>query len=204
MPQQSLQTSTLPFPPAPILILTNSLIRPYHPLDAPHIARHANNTLISQWMTNIFPSPYTLTDGERWISYNFALTPPQNFVIADPATSLAIGGIGFKPGGDVHERSVEVGYWLGEVYWGKGIGTEALTGFVGWLFQEKKHLVRLWAGVFGGNVASGRILVKSGFKLEGVLRKHVWKWGRLLDLEVYALLREDWEVREMGGTIVDR
>ncbi|KAJ9647119.1 hypothetical protein H2199_002105 [Coniosporium tulheliwenetii] len=121
------------FPPSPILTLPKCHIRPYHPTDAAPIAHHANNHLISKWMTNIFPHPYTLSDGISWINLNLSLSPAQNFVIVDPTTSLAIGGIGLKPGTDVHERSVEVGYWLGEEYWGRGIATEALVGFVGWV-----------------------------------------------------------------------
>lgn len=151
-------------------------------------------------MTNIFPSPYTLSDGIEWVNCNLSLSPPENFVIADPTTSLAIGGIGLKPGTDVHERSVEVGYWLGEEFWGRGVATKALVGFVGWGLGEREweweRAVRVHAGVYGGNVASGRVLRKAGFGLEGCLRKHVWKEGRLLDLEVYAVLREEWEGRE--------
>ncbi|EON66983.1 hypothetical protein W97_06099 [Coniosporium apollinis CBS 100218] len=149
-------------------------------------------------MDNIFPSPYTLSDGIKWVNYNLSLSPPLNFVIADPTTSLAIGGIGLKPGTDVHERSVEVGYWLGEELWGRGVATEALVGFVGWVLGEREweRVIRVHAGVYGGNVASGRVLRKAGFRLEGCLRRHVWKEGRLLDLEVYAVLREEWEGRE--------
>ncbi|EKG12090.1 hypothetical protein MPH_10801 [Macrophomina phaseolina MS6] len=121
-------------------------------------------------------------------------------LVAWPATlhyaicvdSECVGTIGLKPGVDVHVRSAEVGYWLGEAVWGRGIASEATAAFVDWVFENVPHLERLGGSVYSGNGASERVLRKVGFKKEGTLRKAVWKSGVWYDLEMHGLLRDEW------------
>lgn len=109
-----------------------------------------------------------------------------------------VGSIGVKPGADVHARSAEVGYWLGEAAWGRGIATEAAAGYVAWVFETVPGVERLSGCVYGGNAASMRVLEKIGFRREGKLRKAIWKKGVWRDLDMFGLLREEWEEERKG------
>lgn len=115
------------------------------------------------------------------------------------APAVVIGGIGLKPGADFMSHAAEVGYWIGEKYWGKGYVTEVLTGFTEYCFEswegkDGQKLTRLWAGVFGGNGASMRCLEKSGFLKEGVMKGHAKKHGVVYDIHMFGLTKADWEV----------
>jgi len=93
-------------------------------------------------------------------------------------------------GSDVYRRSAELGYWLGEPFWGRGIMTAAVEtmcreGFAAW------DIVRIHAEAFARNAASRRVLEKAGFALEGTLRRSVYKNGEMLDSCIYALVREE-------------
>lgn len=195
--------------PAPIYVGPRATIRPYCAADAPHLAHEANNPLIARFMRNLFPFPYTLADAESWITVCTARQPLRNFALFDSKSKAYAGGIGLKPLEDVECRTMEVGYWIGEAHWGKGIVTDALTAFVRWAFENvtvvedrgragdteadarKLPLLRLEAGVFEGNPASERVLQKAGFRLEGVRRKAAWKNGVARDIRIYGLLREE-------------
>ena len=100
----------------------------------------------------------------------------------------AAGSIGFVVQPDVHRLSAEIGYWLGEAYWGRGIATEALRAVTAFAF-EAHGLVRLFAGVFAWNTASMRVLEKAGYVREGVLTQSAIKDGRVIDQVLYAITR---------------
>ena len=177
----------------PILTLVLSKIRDYVPEDATAIAQQCNNHNISRWMTNNFPHPYTLEDARSWIEHNITIAangPSQNFLIVDPKTDSAMGGIGLKPGTDVHSHTAEIGYWLGEEYWGRGIISEALPAFTQWVWRNR-DFERLWAGVYDGNLASRRLLEKAGYLYEGTMKGHVRKEGVVRDLHLYGMERTD-------------
>ena len=177
----------------PILSLVLSKIREYLPEDATAIAQQCNNHNISRWMTNNFPHPYTLEDARSWIKHNITIAangPSQNFLIVDPKTDYAMGGIGLKPGTDVHSHTAEIGYWLGEEHWGRGTISEALPAFTQWVWQNR-DVERLWAGVYDGNVASRRLLEKAGYLYEGTMKGHVRKEGVVRDLHLYGMTRID-------------
>jgi [ribosomal protein S5]-alanine N-acetyltransferase len=104
--------------------------------------------------------------------------------------SEAIGCIGSRLGADAHRRTAELGYWLGEPFWGRGIMTEALPAFTAWAFPQF-DLVRIYAESFANNAASIRLLEKASFTCEGRLRAHVFKDSQILDALLYAKLRDD-------------
>ena len=188
--------------PAPILTLTLSKIREHVPSDAAAIARQCNNRNISQWLTNAFPHPYTNQDAHDWINRNISIAadgPPQNFLIVDPTTDSAIGGIGIKPGEDISTHTAEIGYWLGEEYWGQGIISEVLPAFTHWVWRNTE-VERLWAGVFDGNGASRRLLEKAGYRYEGSMRGHVRKEGIVKDLHIYGMTKAD-TTYEWSGSV---
>ena len=185
----------------PILTLSLSKIRQYVPGDAAAVAQQGDNHNISQWMTNNFPHPYNLQDAHNWINHNLTIAAngsPQNFAVVDPMTDSAIGGIGIKPGTDLETHTAEIGYWLSEAYWGRGIISEALPAFTQWVWQNR-DVERLWARVFDGNAASRRLLEKAGFLHEGTMRGHVRKEGIILDLHVYGMTKADAIPGAMGS-----
>lgn len=167
------------------LRLRRCAIRDWSPEDAASLALHANNREIWRNLRDRFPHPYTQADAEGWISFARQAVPETNFALS--VDGVAVGGIGLELQPDVFRRTAEVGYWLGEPYWGRGIVTEALGAFSAWAF-EHFNLVRLQAGVFAWNEASMRVLGKAGYTWEGRLRATVWKDGHLTDLCIYAML----------------
>ncbi len=162
-------------------------LRPWRIDDASALTRYANNKHIADNLRDTFPSPYTEKDAKEWIHHCQA-EPLTNFAIA--TKSEAIGNIGAHIGPDIHRYSAEVGYWIGEAYWNKGVMTRALKAFSAYAF-DKLGMVRLYATVFEWNPASARVLEKAGYLLEGRLRKYVTKNGRIADALMYALVKED-------------
>jgi RimJ/RimL family protein N-acetyltransferase len=155
--------------------------------DAEAIVKYANNRRISINLRDRFPHPYTRAAADAFLAAAGAQQPEADFAIA--SRSEAIGGIGFHPQLDVHRLSAEIGYWLGEPFWGQGIATRAVRALSEWVFATTP-LVRLYAHVFEWNPASARVLEKAGFTLEGRLRRSVLKEGKLIDQLMYGLVRE--------------
>jgi RimJ/RimL family protein N-acetyltransferase len=155
--------------------------------DAPALVKYANNRNVSRSLKDRFPYPYTMTDAVAWIRHVRTQVVETNFVIVSP--DEAIGGIGLELQGDVHRRSAEIGFWLGEPHWGKGIASRAVHAFTEYAFAHL-GLVRIFAGVFETNPASARVLEKAGYSCEGPLRRSVTKDGMTLDQLLYAIVRE--------------
>ena len=169
------------------LPLPSCTIRPWRASDLESLLVHADNPRIAANLRDVFPSPYTRADGEAWLAIAGAETRATDFAIE--VDGAAVGGIALRPGADVHRRSAEIGYWLGEAYWGRGIATEAVGALTRWGI-ETFDLVRVDAHVFAPNVASARVLEKNGYVLEGRLRRAVEKRGAILDALVYAYVVE--------------
>jgi len=161
-------------------------IRDWAMEDASAIVRYADNRNISMWLRDRFPSPYTLYDAEAFLLAIAQQNPRTAFAVA--TNREAIGGIGLEFGRDVHRFTAELGYWLGEPFWGQGIMTEAVRHFSDWAFAHLE-LHRIHANVFSGNISSARVLEKAGFQCEGRLRASVFKHGRILDQLVYAKVK---------------
>ncbi|MEK9659953.1 MAG: GNAT family protein [Chloroflexota bacterium] len=162
-------------------------VRDWERDDAPALARHADDPAIARWLRDTFPSPYSLGDARRWISAAIKTDPRTSFAIALDGES--IGAISVELGTDVYRLSAEVGYWVGQAHWGKGVATRALMTFTPWAF-EAYGLERVWAGVFAANAASARVLEKAGYALEGRMWRALVKDGTLDDLLLYARVRE--------------
>jgi RimJ/RimL family protein N-acetyltransferase len=169
------------------LILTQAVIRSWRPEDVPSLVRHANNRRVWRNLKDRFPHPYTPTDGERWICQATGTRPETHFATA--IGGEAVGGIGLDLQGDVFRRTAEIGIWLGEAYWGRGIATEAVRALTEYAFTHF-DVCRIFAGAFEWNPASARVLEKAGYTFEGRLRKSVTKDGQTIDQMLYAILRE--------------
>lgn len=155
--------------------------------DREALVRHANNRKISINLRDRFPYPYTMADARNFLESVVGQKPETSFAIV--VDGEAVGGIGLTLQSDVGYRSAEIGYWLGEDYWGRGIATEVLTAMTEYAFA-KFDLCRLFAHVFEWNPASARVLEKAGYTYEGRLRKSVTKEGRTIDQLMYAMVRE--------------
>jgi ribosomal-protein-alanine N-acetyltransferase len=162
------------------------LLRPWQRGDEAALVRHANNRKVWLNLRDLFPHPYRLEDAEWWVGHASSEQPVTNLAIE--VDGEAVGGIGLVLGTDVARYSAEVGYWLGESVWGRGIATAALETFCGHAFS-RFALLRLFALPFADNAASCRVLEKVGFLREGVLRQCAVKDGRVLDQVMYARLR---------------
>lgn len=173
----------------PFLQLKSCTVRAYKESDTESLAKAADNPKIARCLRNTFPNPYTITDAKKWIS--IANTPPTlDFAICSPDSSIVIGGIGLKARDDIHHRTMEIGYWICEEYWYRGIATEVVSAFSKWAFENFEHLMRLEAEVFEENMASCRVLEKSGFEFEGRQRAAIEKMGIVMDAFIYAKIRQ--------------
>lgn len=188
----------------PILQLPKSrcLIRQFDssPAEEETLSAVANNPRVTKYMTNAFPSPYTIPEAQKWIAFTKSQSPVRDFAICDAETNSVIGTIGLKPKTDIHHRTMELGYWVGETHWGRGIATEAVKLFSAWAFANFEHLVRLEAEVIEGNDGSRKVMERAGYIFEGRRRLAVEKHGVLLDTYNYSLLREEGETHEGSKT----
>jgi len=169
------------------LTLPRLLIRDWRPDDTTSLVIHANNRNVWINLRDRFPHPYTPADAGRWIRRATNETPRTNFAIV--LDGAAIGAIGVELGADVLRKSAEIGYWLGEPFWGHGLATEAVRGMTEYAFLTF-DLRRISAGVFEWNPASMRVLEKAGYVCEGRLTKSVVKDGRIIDQLLYAITRD--------------
>ncbi len=148
--------------------------------------KYGNNVKVWQHLRDRFPHPYTRAHAIDWLRHVRRQEPTCDFAIA--AELELIGGVGVHVQDDVHRRSAEIGYWLGEPFWGHGIATHAVDAMTDYAFATYP-LVRIYANVFEGNPASVRVLEKVGYEFEGRLRKSVYKDGKLLDQLIYGMVR---------------
>lgn len=198
-------------------------IRPNHHSYATGLADLANNARVAATMSSRFPHPYTVADAESWITQCLTLTPQTCQSTESPLCLLPgheqkkllttsdstlhltryvvtlndvpIGQIGLEfsfP--NTHQAHTAVlGYWFGEPYWGKGYATLVARAFVGWTFETFPWVNRVQAESYGWNPGSARVLEKCGLREEGRLRKAVIAKGKVGDLLLFGLLREEWE-----------
>jgi RimJ/RimL family protein N-acetyltransferase len=169
-----------------LIDIGDQVIRSFRRDDVAALVKYANNRNVSANLMERFPFPYTEANARRWLELVAAMEVETAFAIAD-ADEL-IGGIGLMLREEVFRRTAEVGFWLGEPFWNRGIATRAVRAMVDWGFSEL-DLERIQARVFEENRASARVLEKAGFSYEGRLRRSVTKRGRTFDQFVYAIFR---------------
>jgi RimJ/RimL family protein N-acetyltransferase len=157
-------------------------IRPWQMEDIPDLVVHANNLNVSKNVRDSFPYPYTEINAKSYIEYVACKNPLQDFAIE--MNGIAIGGISVSPLSDIERFSAELGYWLGESYWNKGVATETVRIFTDYIFQHT-GIVRLFACVLTCNLPSVRVLEKNGFRRVGVLHKAAFKNNRFEDMYYY-------------------
>ncbi|WP_071146601.1 GNAT family N-acetyltransferase [Bacteroides ihuae] len=156
--------------------------------DVPSLAKHINNIKIWNNVRDFLPNPYTEEDAREYILMLTEKGGPQMDFAIDIG-GRAVGGIGLIPGSDVERISAELGYWLGEEYWGNDIMSEAVKQIIQYAFGEL-FFSKIFAMVFSSNVASMRVLEKVGFEKEAVLKSALIKNGVIMDFHYYSIIKK--------------
>jgi len=167
------------------LALRTCSVRSWLTSDLASLVANANNINIARNLRDRFPSPYSERDGRAYLRAMRASQPETSFAIA--VGEKAVGGIGYRLQSDVDRASAEIGYWLGEPFWGRGIVTEALVAVTKYAI-EQHGLTRVFALPFASNTASCRVLEKAGYTLEARLRRSAIKNGVVCDQVQYAFI----------------
>jgi RimJ/RimL family protein N-acetyltransferase len=162
--------------------------------DAESVVRHANNIKVARQLRDRFPHPYTRANASAFLKA--ATTSPEPSNLAIDVDGEAIGAIGYVAGIDVERFSAEIGYWIGESHWGRGIASEALVLVTAHVF-ETLNMLRLFALPFADNAGSIRVLEKAGYVREAVLRSSSVKYGQPRDQLLYARVNTAWR----GATV---
>lgn len=160
------------------------IFRPWHINDLDDLVALANNKNIAQFMADVFPHPYTIENGKTFI--NFAISSTNSHIFAITLNDEIVGSIGLHIQADILKKNAEIGYWLAEEYWGKGIMTEAVNQMVTYGF-DNLDIVRIFARIYGTNKPSQKVIEKANFKLEAKFEKTIYKNNEFLDELIYAI-----------------
>jgi len=164
------------------------VLRPFAPGDEGDLVRYGNDRAIWRNLTNAFPHPYTAADASAWVTVANQ-EPEHGRTFAIVCEGHVIGSVGFGRRVDLQTRNAEIGYWIGQPFWGRGIAPLALRLVAKHAFDHY-DFVRLQAGILSWNAPSCRVAEKAGFSFEARLRQAAFKDGEVCDLLMYALLRE--------------
>lgn len=165
-------------------------IRKWKLSDAKDLAIALSNRKVQDNLRDGLPYPYTEQDGADYISAMLSADEEETFAFAVTADDKVIGSIGVFRQGNIHRQSAELGYYIAEEYWGRGIMTEAVRQTCKHVF-EKSDIIRIYAEPFANNTASCRVLEKAGFQYEGTLRSNAVKNGKVVDMKMYSILSSD-------------
>lgn len=160
-------------------------LKPWAEPHIPALTRHANNKKIADKLRDNFPHPYTAEDARLWILANRPLHPITNFAVL--VDGEAAGGVGMVFKNDIYRKTVEIGYWVAEPFWGRGVASMAVRQLINHIKRDF-DFVRIYAEVFSNNPASMRVLEKNNFHREAILEKAIYKNNNLLDAHVWALI----------------
>ena len=159
-------------------------LRGWKTTDAEALQKRADNTNISDFLLDRFPSPYTLDDAVNWIALMQNQDPMVNFVIAADDSLIGVIGLEFRE--DVYRKTALLGSWISEEYWGRGIMPQAIKLFTAYAFANL-DVLRIQAGVLSSNPKSLRVLEKAGYVKEGVMKNAIIKNGVILNEHIYAM-----------------
>lgn len=165
------------------------VIRKWSIDDAKELAEAISNPKVQDNLRDGLPYPYTEQDGEAYIREMLSADADDVFAFAITYHDRVIGSIGVFRQSNIHRRTAEMGYYIAEGYWGKGVMTDAVKQACLYVFSNS-DIIRIYAEPFSYNIASCRVLEKAGFSYEGTLRQNAVKNGRIIDMKMYALVRE--------------
>lgn len=166
------------------------LIRHWKIEDAKSLSKLLNNRHILDNLRDGIPFPYTEDDAKEYIQSVITSDFNQTFAFAIVVNKQVVGSIGVFRCKNIHQRTAELGYYIGEAYWGMGIATSAIKQICDFIFHHT-NILRIFAEPFAYNQASCRVLEKEGFQCEGTLRKNAVKNGKILDMKMYSLIKDE-------------
>ena len=164
-------------------------IRKWELSDAKDLATALSNKKVQDNLRDGLPYPYTEQDGKEFISAMLSADENETFAFAIMVDDKVVGSIGIFRQGNIHSQTAELGYYIAEEYWGKGIMTEAVKQICEYVFGDS-DIIRIYAEPFAYNIASCRVLEKVGFQYEGTLRSNAVKNGKVIDMKMYSLIKE--------------
>ena len=165
-------------------------IRKWELADAKDLSVALSNTKIQDNLRDGLPYPYTEHDGIDYISAILSANENETFAFAITTEGKVIGSIGVFRQGNIHRLTAELGYYIAEEYWGKGIMTKAVKQICNYVF-DNSDILRIYAEPFAFNAASCRVLEKAGFQYEGTLRSNAIRNGKVIDMKMYSLLKSE-------------
>lgn len=165
------------------------VIREWRIEDKSELAINLNNLNVLNNLRDGLPYPYTEQDAEDYIRAMLSADKNSAFAFAITLNDKVIGSIGVFRQDNIHSRTAEMGYYIGEPYWGNGYMTSAIKQVCKYVF-DNSDIIRIYAEPFIHNIASCRALEKAGFQCEGILRSNAVKCGQVVDMKMYALIRE--------------
>lgn len=165
-------------------------IRKWELSDAKDLSIALSNRKIQDNLRDGLPYPYTEQDGADYISAMLSAKEDETFAFAITVDNKVVGSIGVFRQENIHRQTAELGYYVAEEYWGKGIMTEAVKQICAYVF-DKSDMIRIYAEPFAYNTASCRVLEKAGFQYEGTLRSNAVKNGKVIDMKMYSLLKTE-------------
>lgn len=157
--------------------------------DTDDLSQALNNKKILDNLRDGIPFPYTPEDAKEYITTMLTADDEMVYAFAITIEDKAVGSIGIFRQTNIHSKTAELGYYIAEPYWGKGIGTSAVKQICDYIFQNT-DIIKIFAEPFAHNTGSCRILEKCGFKCEGTLRKNAVKNGAVIDMKMYSIIKE--------------
>lgn len=174
------------------LIRDRFVLRTWQMEDKTSLIKYANNIKVWRNVRDRFPYPYTEKDAVDWITLCAQQHPPTNFAIC--IKGEACGGIGLMPEEDIYRYNMEIGYWLGEPFWGSGIMREAIEAVVTYAF-EQLGTYRVYGKIFGENKASQKVLRRAGFRKEAHIKNIVVKEGEWQDEVIMGIRNTKFQLK---------
>ncbi len=165
-------------------------IRKWKLSDAADLALAVSNKKVQDNLRDGLPYPYTESDGTNYIKAMLSADENEVFAFAVTISDKVIGSIGIFRQDNIHRRTAELGYYIAENYWGKGIMTEAVKQICEYVFSNS-DIIRIYAEPFAFNTASCRVLEKAGFQFEGILKCNAVKNGKIIDMKIYSLIKSN-------------
>ena len=164
-------------------------IREWRLSDAVDLAMALSNKKVQDNLRDGLPFPYTEKDSLEYINAMLTADKNDTFAFAVTVYDKVIGSISVFRQGNIHRLTAELGYYISEEYWGNGIMTEAVKQICDYVFRNS-DIIRIYAEPFSYNTASCRVLEKAGFQFEGLLRQNAIKNNKVIDMKMYALIKE--------------
>jgi [ribosomal protein S5]-alanine N-acetyltransferase len=180
--------------PLPVLQGERCLLRALVPQDAPALVAHADNPAVARNLFDGFPQPYTPAAAAAWAGHE-ANSGAFGWVWAIEVDAGLVGCIGLRPEADWLRCNAEIGYWLGEAFWRRGLASDAVRQVTDWAFAAVPELTRIHASIFSGNEGSQAVVRRCGYVREAVLKQSAIKDGRVIDRVLWATYRTPVERR---------